>query len=275
MSDLRSIANEDTTLSAFCEKVEYGSSPIIYKFGNWTNAKIEAGIDVRALKCPSCNTFFSMLSSHWNSCGEPKLSEKQKSMLVGMFLSDATVSKDGTMKMYSSNKEFIDWLSDELSFVAYEPILNDTGEDRHKRNIKSGFDGNRDAEYKDMYCMSVVRHSFTESMIDWYDEGRNKFIPESLPVDENMMKIWYCGDGGLNWSKDKRAYSELRPINFDNSNVTKLVDKFGLEYSIQESGTVCFYGDTEKFLDKIGPAPKGMEYKWENSDRRRYNRLKP
>jgi hypothetical protein len=89
-----------------------------------------------------------------------------------------------------------------------------------------------------------------------------------------MLKIWYCGDGGLQWCGEDRAYAQIRPMSFNGNSVKNILDKFDLEYSIQESGTVCFYGDTAKFLDRIGPAPRGMEYKWETDKRDRYNRLK-
>lgn len=273
ISDIQKFASSETTISEFCNSVSYSRGVVVYRFDSWVNAKKEAGIDVRCVKCPNCSNYYSYISNHWNTCGEPGLSEYQKSLLIGMLLSDGTVNKSGGFTSYSSNKQFLEWLSNELGFMAYPVVFNDSGDDRHERNIKSGFDSNRDAEYKDMYAVSTPVHTFTENLRSWYDGG-NKSIPEDLPANTDIIKLWYCGDGGIHWNGNN-AYAEIRAIGFDNENVNNIIEKLGFDYNIQKDGTVCFYGDTEKFLQKIGPAPKGMEYKWEIYDRDRYDLLKP
>lgn len=274
LSDIRQRASEEMTLQSFVERVDYSRDVVIDRFQTWTNAKVEAGIDVNAIECPNCGVSSEYVSNHWNKCGEPELSEKQKSLLTGALMSDGTVDENGSMTIYSSNRDFLGWLSRELSFMAYEPYLNDKGQDRHERNIKSGFDTDRDAEYRDVYALSVPSHSFTKSMREWYSSGDKK-IPEDVSLDVNTLKVWYCGDGGLHWSGD-RAYAEIRPISQEIDTIERILDGLcQISYSVQSDGTVCFYSDTDKFLEYISPAPGGMEYKWCNDDREYYDRLKP
>lgn len=269
--DVKCSYNDSQTFDDFIKSVEYSSYVVVDRFGSWDELKYQAGCETNSVECPSCNTHYSYISNHWNSCGEPGLSQKQKSLLVGMLLSDGTVNNDGAFTTYSSNKKFIDWFSDELGFMSYPPVLHDLGEERHQRNIESGFDVNRDSDYKDMYAASSPVHSFTKSLRKWYECGE-KEIPQDLTIDETALKIWYCGDGGLKWSGDN-GYAQIRPLSFSNNSVRSLLDNFSINYSIQTDGTVCFYSDSQKFLDIIGKPPEGMEYKWKINNRERYNEM--
>lgn len=273
LSDMRSDVDSDTTIREFCEDKEYSVGQLLYRFDTWTNAKNVAGVNTHSIECPNCGSLCQYLSNHWNKCGEPELSDKQKNILRGMLLSDGTVNEEGAFTAYSTNKKFIQWLSDELNFMAYPPVLNDGGEERYERNIKSGFDVERDANYSDMYAVSSPVHSFTENLRHWYDSGE-KQIPEDFSINKIEAKLWYCGDGGIHWSGDN-AYAEIRPLSFNNDSIEAVLDQLSFDYNIQSDGTVCFYGDSRDFLEWIGPAPKGMEYKWEIGDRSRYERLKP
>lgn len=274
LEDIKKIADEETTHSLFVEKTDYTKYYVMKYFDTWTNAKVEAGIDVKSIKCPNCGVHCKYISNHWNKCGEPELSKYQKSILAGLIMSDATVDKSGAMTVYSSNLDFLQWLSSELSFMAYDPHINDTGDERHKRNIKSGFDVDRDANYKDIYCFSVPIHSFTKSLRDWYRSGSKKF--PNININKNIVKIWYCGDGGLNWSGEKYAYPEIRAINEGNRDnfLEKLFDDTIFSPS-STNGSIRIYSNADKFLDWLGDPPSGMEYKWENKNRNKYRELKP
>lgn len=271
--DVESEYYDNMSLTDFIESVDYSSTVVVDRFGSWAELKYRAGLDDHSIECPNCDTHYSQISNHWNRCGESELSDKQKNILRGMLLSDGTVNERGAFTSYSTNKKFIQWLSDELNFMAYPPVLNDGGDDRHERNIKSEFDVERDANYKDMYAFSSPVHSFTEDLRDWYDSGK-KQIPEDFSINKIEAKLWYCGDGGIHWSGDN-AYAEIRPLSFNNNSIEAVLDQLSFDYNIQSDGTVCFYGDSRDFLKWIGPAPKGMEYKWEIYDRSRYERLKP
>lgn len=273
LTDISNEVSNETSIRDFCNDKEYSVNQVLYRFNTWTNAKNCAGIDTKSITCPNCGSESEQISNHWNSCGEPELSNRQKSFLIGMILSDGTVNSKGAFTSYSSNKEFLQWFSNELDFMCYPIRLNDSGDDRHKRNIKSGFDVNRSANYKDMYFTSSPVHTFTKSLREWYKDG-NKHVPKDLELNKDIVRMWYCGDGGLNWSSKNKCYAEIRPLSFDNSKIDSLFHKLQFDYSVQSDGTICFYSDTNKFLDWIKPIPDGMEYKWENSNRKRYNDIK-
>lgn len=272
ISDISREYTDGMTLSDFCERVDYNRSVVIYRFESWTNAKVEAGVE-EANMCPKCDNYFSRLSNHWSSCGEPKLSEKQKNIITGAVMSDATVSSNGSVTMYSSNKPFLQWINKELEFMSYGVSVNDLGEDRHKRNIKSGFDTNRNADYKDVYRLSCPIHSFTKQMRKLYKENGKEL--HSIELNPEIVKIWYCGDGGLNWSDDKYAYPEIRAVSQSkyDSELKNMFSHFSFDVKVS-NGNIRIYSDADDFLSSVGPAPKGMEYKWSNGDRDIYRRLK-
>lgn len=272
ISDIQKHYTDGDTLREFSNRVKYSTTTIINRFGSWSNAKYKAGINDGVIICPNCAVAFENISRHWDTCGEPQLTEYQKSLLTGILMSDATVT-DGAMTVYNSNLEFLEWLSDELGFMSYSPYLSDLGSERHKRNIKSGFDTDRSANYCDVYTISIPKHSYVEGFNKWYDD--QKRIPE-IDLDSVICKMWYCGDGGLNWDNiDTRAYAEIRCVSeSDRDNFIESLFKNTPISPKCVNGNIRFYGETKEFLDWIGEPPDGMEYKWEINDRERYNELK-
>lgn len=273
LSDLEKKYSDGMTLSEFCSSADYSEGMVLHRFDSWTNAKVKAGVE-DANSCPNCGKYYDRLSNHWNKCGEPELSQKQKNIITGAVMSDASVTEKGSVSIYNSNKQFLEWVDKKLGFMSYGVYLNDSGENRHKRNMKSGFDVERDAEYKDIYRVGCPTHSFTRGMRELYKEN-GKEIHE-IELNPEIIKLWYVGDGGLNWSDDKYAYPEIRAISqsmFDDE-LESMFDKFDLDVSVS-SGSIRIYSDADKFLSLIGEAPDGMEYKWENKNRDIYNELKP
>lgn len=270
--DIKKEVSTETTIQEFCEDKDYTISQVLYRFNTWTNAKVTVGIDTQALQCEKCGTYAENLSSHWSKCGEPELSEHQKSLLVGMLLSDGTVNKSGGFTAYSSNEEYMEWFSNELEFMAYDPYLNDTGENRKQRNERSGFDTRDNTDYKDVFGVSSPVHSFTKELRNKF-YNPNKRVPQDLTLDRTILRIWYCGDGGLNWDYRDRSFAEIRSLSFDKESVERLFEPLPFDPSISSSGEVRFNSETDAFLDYISPSPKGMEYKWETEDRDVYEKL--
>lgn len=272
LHDIRVNYEEGMTLSDFIDTVEYTRGKLIYRFDGWADARVKAGV-YEANRCPNCDSHFDRLSYHWNKCGEPEISKYKKDIITGAFMSDATISEDGSMSIYNSNQEFLEWLDAELGFMSYGVYLNDAGEDRKQRNIKSGFDVERESNYKDIYRMKIPVHRFTKELRKLYKKDGKELY--TLELSPNIIKIWYCGDGGLNWDDNVRAYPEIRAIS--QSDYDDEIEESFKDYSFDVSvtnGNIRIYSDADEFLDTIGPAPKGMEYKWENKDRSRYNALK-
>jgi hypothetical protein len=232
--------------------------------------------------CPKCGESFQKLGVHWNYCGHPKLSDKQKNLIIGGLLSDATLTSTNSKSsgrpqfvIYNTNKEFLEWYSQEIGFLSNGVRLYEKGENKHKRNIKSGFDEERKANYKDIYCLSTVSHPFNRKIYDsWYKNGK-KIYPEELQLTKFSAKIWYCGDGNINWDTKSRGYVEIGCLNEKNNN--KKIESYFNNHNIEgsfSSGRLRIYSDSKKFLDWLGEAPSGMEYKWEINNRKRYNKLR-
>jgi len=227
-------------------------------------------------ECPNCNKKYKSIGIHWNYCGHPELSQHQKDMLIGGLMSDATVTDGGNIPqftIYNTNKEFLQWYRDELEFLSNGVRLYEDGESKHQRNIKNSFDVERDANYKDVYCMTTAAHPYNHSLRDWYQSGEKEY-PKNIELTKDILKIWYCGDGNVNWDTKSSGYCEIGCINeIDNEQkVLSLFDDtmFNPTFS---NGRIRFNGQSKEFLDFISPVPNGMEYKWCIDNRNKYNKL--
>lgn len=232
--------------------------------------------------CPNCGEDFERIGIHWNYCGHPSLSDKKKSLMIGGLLSDATLTTTDSESsgrpqfvIYNTNKHFLEWFSEEIGFLSNSVRLYETGEEKHQRNIESGFDEQREADYKDIYCLTTASHPFNKVLYEyWYKNGDKKY-PKDLTLDKQSAKVWYSGDGNVKWDSKNRGYVEIGCLN-EEGNTKKLEDYFS-EIEIDasfNSGKVRIYSDSGKFLDWMGKPPKGMEYKWEISNKTRYDNLR-
>lgn len=226
--------------------------------------------------CPNCNEDYDSLGIHWNYCGHPELSNEKVDIIVGLLLSDGTLTKGNgrpQFTVYNTNKKFLDWVNKNLSFLSNSVRLFETGEEKHERNIKIGFDSNRESNYKDIYCMTTVSHPINTKLYSWYDSGK-KVYPEDLKLTPTIAKMWYCGDGNVNWDSHNRAYCEIGCSN-ERTNEEKIVNIFenaGFDVTFK-SGRIRFYGNSKKFLNWMGSPPDGMRYKWQIKNRSSYDDL--
>lgn len=234
--------------------------------------------------CHNCNNKYKSIGIHWNkssSCDHPQLSDYQKELLIGGLMSDATLSTTDSnrsgrpsFKIYNTNRGFLEWYKNKLGVIAKDVTLYESGEEKHKRNIEYGFDEERDANYKDIYRLSTVSHPFNEKLYQWYSSGE-KLYPKDLTLTPTMAKVWYAGDGNINWDKQKRGYCEIG-CNNESEYKDKIISLFvnaGFKVSFS-NGRVRLYGESKDFLNWLGEPPNGMEYKWEIEDRKKYDELR-
>lgn len=228
--------------------------------------------------CPNCCNSYQSISHHWRYCGYPELSEKQHKLVQGGLLSDGTISYSdtersgkGVFRIYNTNRKFLEWFDNEMGVFTTGVRINRTGEDKHRDNIASGFDTERDANYADLYCVSSRSLPIFEEMYDaWYDGSRH--IPADFELSPTAAKVWYAGDGNLNWDGDSRGYVEIGCSSFDKQVVESLISEKGFNCSVT-NGRLRIWSDGDRFLQWIGSAVSGMQYKWENTNRNKYDEL--
>lgn len=247
--------------------------------------------------CPDCNVPQKNPSQHLtkSDCKRPEISEIQQEMLKGLVMGDGSInhhSKNWTIQWGSINKEFMDWFNWRMEDIgievrevkrSLEEIRNSWGEsyDFSEEEIK-------DMNFHKIFRWGTISHPEINTMFsEWLKNGKKKF-PEGIEISPINLCIWYCGDGGLNWSGDRCSSARITTVN-ESENIYSIVsslERVGLNpniYQDEREGSfnnphthtsISFSGDgMEEFFDYIGSPPPGMEYKWETESRQKYNEL--
>lgn len=245
--------------------------------------------------CPECNVPYKNPSMHFtqSECKRPGLSDIQIEMLKGLAMGDGSIDfrpKNWAIRWGSINKEFMEWFNWRMEDIGVE--VRDT--EKNIEEAKGGFDSFYSEEYINkmnyhkFYVWSTITHPKINKIFEnWVVDGVKRF-PEKMKLNPINLCIWYCGDGGLNWSNDKCHSTSITTIN-ESERIDNIVSSFkeiGLNPKIYQKDrkgsfdnphtytSINFNGEElERFLEYIGPAPPGMEYKWEIEDRENYNKL--
>lgn len=227
------------------------------RYGSVGNIIYKSGFAEAVDECSSCGNYYVKIGKHksQSTCDYNSLTERDENIIKGIVLSDGHIARrndnmylDLTMK----NERFLHWLSDQLSLVC---------------RVKS----------KDKYYRLTTLSHPSMSKFNWMEDNNKKKFPDELSLNSTIVKMWYCGDGGLQWSK--HSANGLASISCQaqihrEDYLVKLFDDIGLNPTINGPALLFSVGDTNKLLDIMGDPPPGFEYKWENSSREQYEKLK-
>lgn len=103
-----------------------------------------------------------------------------------------------------------------------------------------------------------------------------KQFPNDIELTPTVAKFWYLGDGYLdfgNWGRPRlgiKARNETERSGF----LVELFEHVGIFPSFQRHELRFSCDDTETFIEWMGEAPPGFEYKWELDSKAEYQRLK-
>lgn len=230
-------------------------------------------------KCPKCGAKKELLTTHWrmsSSCSPPKLDERQKKVLEGMLMSDGTVEKNGDyvkFSYYGTNKEYMEWLIDELGIFSNDLRLSVDGESKY--DYAPDFYSEVPSDY---YTFTVKAIPEVKEFAEWYSTGDKKF-PEKLELTPELCRAWYCGDGSLIWSeKWNQVNQAVIGCSNEQKNLEYWTDRFkdlGFSCFVIERGLIGFSKESvQDFLEWMGSPPPGMSYKWEINDLSEYRKMK-
>lgn len=273
------------TLSMFDERDELPSSwKAKNTFSSWSRAKELAGVGEPTIECHSCGERYRKISRHWyeTNCSYPEISDRQKSILIGLMMGDATLGAKDQSNPYvgivNTNAEFLKWIHAELDGLSYSPTLLSTAKEQYVQNIESGFTSEESANlsnYNDVYYLNTVSHKEFVNL-DWVSEGK-KVIPEKISIDSMIAKMWYCSDGSLHWRSDaKKAEARITNVT-ENDNLKKFKKMFSeAGFDVRVGGKEIQFNtkQTERLLNWMGEPPSGMDYKWMYQDRESYEKKK-
>lgn len=112
---------------------------------------------------------------------------------------------------------------------------------------------------------------------DWYSSGKKRY-PDNLELTPELVRIWYCDDGTLQFSGANTVSIRLCSDK-EKDRIEWLQSLFqdeGFYPSVQTRGRLYFGVDeVEPLLDWMGGPPEGMEYKWDTVSRKSQKALKP
>lgn len=254
-----------------------------YNQSEWLNQQFDRmGVKRREKECHQCNSYFSRISAHWeaSNCSYPNLSNYVKDLLTGILMSDGHLNrqhKSPHMMIKMVNLPFLKWFSDELEILSNGVHFSMTAKQSAMQNINSGFQSEAEWQnYADVYYLSTIAHPWLHEL-DWYTKCGKQF-PDSLQLSDDIVKMWYCGDGNL--KKDTPSMNITALNESDNFTlINNLFKEWGMpidriDKTNGKNSTLSFNKQkTYKLLDKIGPAVPGFEYKWCTGSKKQYKEL--
>lgn len=230
------------------------------------------------VECVTCSEVYRNIGKHiqQSECEYPEINSYTESLLIGMQMSDGWVTKGESGSILHAkmiNKEFLEWYITQLSIftsgVTMELAASEIAEQARETSFSPSA---KEKNYNDIYRIHTMTHPYIDNI--------KELDLESIELDSDIVKIWYCGDGGLHWSENS-VYAKLTKKG-TYSEIGMLADKFGeLGFDvtvddIHNGAKVIRFksSSTEKLLEWIGPSPPGFEYKWEVESKEMYEKLK-
>lgn len=229
-------------------------------------------------KCGYCGDFYKRITRHWNlndACDPPPLNEKQEKIIKGFLMGDGDVqcfNGKTLIRFRNTNKRFLEWVHEVLQPFSNELRLIRTGED-----ISQKYPDRYEEVPQDYYGFTLKSVPEIKKFSGWYDSGSKRF-PKDLNLTPHTAKMWYCTDGGLDWhSSEKVCYSAIFGISNESSRVEylkSLFEKKGFDVSVYSKTLRLSSQQLGNFLNWLGEAPPGMEYKWETDSLNNYREKK-
>lgn len=274
---------EELTAEKFNEdEIFFSHMVVVNEFGSWSAGLNEIdksdGID-----CPNCGKHFEVIGRHWKKdCKYPKVTKKQKDVLVGGLMSDASFVSDSSIQFSSTNKDFLKWVCRKLGWLSTSSGVKTKNTSEENFESSKRYFGKEKVSspdnYSDSYYLRTREHPKIAKMKEKWYKNKEKRYPKSISLTPTSGKIWYVGDGGLNYGGRGRKTPNIQIGSENEKNRPELLRNLLQEkgFSPKVSDYIIYLpsSETEKFLDWIGEPIPGFEYKWE-TDYQRYQKSKP
>jgi len=238
------------------------------------------------MKCPYCESDrdYSNLGNHWRqSCGypEPSNAEVFDGLLMGDGCLKHTHNSDDrlgnqSIEVVSINKDFIYYLYERYSPFFTEPKIRRTAEESAEQAIESDIISSpKDSTFRTQYRIVSRAMPFFNRYDSWKQSGNKKW-PDNIEFTPTRLKYLYIADGGLSWNKESKSSRSQITSSNEPRQLHRISDKLnniGIDCSIYEDRIMMQPSSTEGFLDYLGEPVPGFEYKWENTNLDKYEKL--
>lgn len=218
-------------------------------------------------KCPECGVSYTNLSNHWKAskCSPPELTNRQHEIMTGLMMSDGSIHRSGrqnpSVAAQMTNLPFLKWLYDEMGI--YSSSIN----------VQKPSDWSKHKLYS---YITKRHHAFDK--YDWMFID-HKMYPEWVGLTPMILKIWYCGDGGVWWKNGEFKGIQIGAMNesWRTDYLKSLFGTLDFKVSVAKNGHIHIYendatneNNATKMLEYMGDPPDGFEYKWCIDDREKY-----
>lgn len=226
------------------------------------------------MDCPNCEKDRDRLGQHWAmSCEYPNIPDYMKSLFVGLLMGDGHVPNvsygNPQMRIRMVNKPFLNWLDCKLEYMSNGVRFIQSAEDSAEYMKDRGFRPNADSEnYSDVWELNTRTHPYFNEMRDtWYNPSK-VFPLDDITLNSTVVKMWYVTDGYICDRSNHNKYSAFR-LDSQSEIAIEISEKLsnkGFKCTVRDSGNVIAVSpdSTDQFLNWLGEAPDGFEYKWGN-----------
>ena len=228
--------------------------------------------------CEQCGNYFTKLTTHWarSDCSFPEISDRKWQMLKGLLMGDGSIHMGSTNPCFqwnSINKPFMEWFAGEMGELSSSLKFSHDAEQSARNARKSGFRPDaKGVDYHDIYSWYSIRHPAFEEFEDWYYPNGKEY-PVDLELTSEAARIWYCGDGYINYGQNSvNGYSCFKCSNESHREefLIRLFEQHGFSPNINGDDIQFSVKETKELLQWMGEAPPGFEYKWEHNNYKQY-----
>jgi len=223
--------------------------------------------------CPSCNTEFKRLGSHWaqSSCDYVTISSEQIDIATGLLMGDGCLcNRDGNpyLVVQCIEKEYLYFLDEKFSTISSgPPRLHITGEEL-KEKYGEWLGADKDSNYNDQYRWQTRGIPSLSRFSDWYESGKKQY-PKELILTPTILKHWYAGDGNYN-NNGTNNYISIGVSN--ESDNKKKIDRIFQQSGLPSPNRWSEYGkkseivwnteESKEIMRFMNNPVDGYEYKW-------------
>lgn len=184
-------------------------------------------------------------------------------------MGDGTIDRhrDGHSRLVveMTNREFLEWLDNELGFLSTGTRLKETASERAERNRgDSHVKVVNEENYSDVYRLKTRSHPFFTELASWYGSGEKQF-PNDLEINSTIAKIWYVCDGTLTlYETSIRPWAVFYTSNEGHRReyLKGLFEEVGFSPRFTDESVYFGVDETQSLLEWMGEPVPGFEYKW-------------
>jgi len=233
-------------------------------------------------ECPTCGDSYKQLGNHWQFAENhrPSFSEYQKELVTGLVMGDGCVAnRDGNpyLTISTASERFLEWLDSEFGVHSTGVVKSYDADDLADRNEE---DDNIEVvnreNYHDQYRLKLRNSPYLKEFAEWYSSGEKKY-PSDIDLTPTVVKMWYVSDGVLGWGKmNGLPRVQLRILTQDDvvEHLCDELEEYGFTPNYSSGLIYLRREDTGTFLEWIGEAVDGYEYKWCLESRQEMNEIK-